>query len=223
MSMLSQLCKQLNLPMRVLDVGCASGYFLSAAEEAGWVAHGVERSGNVANRARARFHGQVHVGVFEKLIVPGAPFPVVTAWEVLEHAIDPGAFLGALTSHVAPGGLLALSTPLSDGVPARLMGKRFPMLTPPEHLSIFSRTSLNILAATCSLREVHFSTFSNLNAQSISSGLSRMLFDQNIASVGKGMRVLLNTVAHGLAWMPKIFDRLGMGTEMLVVFQKHAL
>jgi len=219
--LLSELCKQPDLPMRLLDVGCASGYFLAAAEEAGWDAHGVERSEYVANRARDRYRARIHVGVFEKLIVPGAPFPVVTAWEVLEHAIDSVVFFRALVCNLAPGGLLAISTPLSDGVPARVMGRQFPMLTPPEHLSLFSRKSLNLLAAKNNLRELHFSSFSNLDGQSLSSGLSRLFFNQNIASLGNVTRVLLGTVAYGLVWMPRIIDRLGMGSEMLVVFQKN--
>lgn len=90
-ALLSELCRQLDLPMQLLDVGCATRCLLAAAQEAGWDAHGVERSENVASRARDRYRARIHIGVFEKMIVLGAPFPVVTTWEVLEHMIDPVA------------------------------------------------------------------------------------------------------------------------------------
>jgi 2-polyprenyl-6-hydroxyphenyl methylase/3-demethylubiquinone-9 3-methyltransferase len=38
-------------------------------------------------------------------------FDLVTAMEVLEHVADKRAFLGELARHLAPGGLLVLSTP----------------------------------------------------------------------------------------------------------------
>jgi len=42
-------------------------------------------------------------------------FDLVTSLEVIEHVADPGAFLKALASRLAPGGLLILSTPNATG------------------------------------------------------------------------------------------------------------
>jgi 2-polyprenyl-6-hydroxyphenyl methylase/3-demethylubiquinone-9 3-methyltransferase len=38
-------------------------------------------------------------------------FDIITSMEVLEHVADKRAFLGELASHLAPGGLMVLSTP----------------------------------------------------------------------------------------------------------------
>src|SRR5687767_929854 len=49
---LKRLCVRFGLSRRVLDVGCASGYFMRQAVAAGWKTTGVDRSVDIAKRAR---------------------------------------------------------------------------------------------------------------------------------------------------------------------------
>lgn len=221
LELLERLSAQQGLPRRLLDVGSAAGLFLSAARRRGWEATGVERSPVMAARAAECSDARVVLGIFESMEVLGAPFPVVTAWEVLEHAIAPVAFFAALARATADGGLLALSTPRSDGIPARLLGRRFPMICPPEHLNLFSRESLRLLARREGLTEIAYSSFSNLSAASLGSGFSRLLFDRDISSVHPLQRRLLQAAGFALSWVPGLIDKVGLGTEMQVVFVKR--
>jgi len=218
--MLEAIAERLNLPRALLDVGCATGFFLAAIHELGWQAAGVEQSPSTAALAADRVDCAIHRGTIETLEIPGSPFPVVTAWEVLEHARDPVEFFRSLSRNVMSGGVLALSTPRSDGIPARFLGARFPMLCPPEHLCLFSRRSLGLLAAHEGFTAILYSSFSNLTANSVASGLARLWFGKPIESLGGGLSKLLRGCARLSAWIPSIIDRAGYGSEMQVVLLK---
>ena len=218
-SLLTQIASRLGLGRRLLDVGCATGVFLCAARAGGWSTTGVERSLATAALARERSGAPVYEGLIEEIDVPGAPFDVVTAWEVLEHASEPTSLMQALARNVVPGGLVALSTPRSDGIPARVMGERFPMICPPEHLSLFSRESLGRLSRSLNLEMLHYTSFSNLGPASLASGLSRRMLGRNVSENGATGRLLLGGMGFALAWIPWLVDRAGLGTEMLVVLR----
>jgi len=220
--LLSQVAADLGLGKRVLDVGCATGIFLAAMHSEGWSASGVERSEGTAQLARSRFGRPVYEGIIEEMDVPGRPFDVVTAWEVLEHAANPASLMGALVRNVVPGGLIALSTPRSDGIPARVMGERFPMICPPEHLSLFSRESLIRIAQIHGLEVIHYSSFSNLTSASLASGLARRLWGREMEAIGGAGRTILRGVGFTAAWIPWLIDRAGLGTEMQVILRAPA-
>lgn len=198
------------VPQTLLDVGCAAGLFLERAKRRGWMASGIERSGDLAAAAAARSGAEIHHGRLER--APETSFGTVVSWEVIEHVTDARTFFGHLVARVQPGGILALSTPLSTGMPARIMGTRFPMICPPEHLRLFSRASLSHLAREHGLAEIHFESFSNLDRRSLASGFNRLGFGPGLARFA----------AASLAWAPTLVDRLGWGSEMVVAFRKAA-
>ena len=47
------------------------------------------------------------------------------------------------------GGLIAINTPDSGSFIAKLLGKRWHLLVPPEHLVIFNRVNLDLLLKSC--------------------------------------------------------------------------
>ncbi len=218
--LLRKLVDEIGLGRRLLDVGCASGIFLTAASEAGWAITGVERSQATADRARSKIGCDIFAAILEESEVPGAPFPVVTAWEVIEHSLNVRRFFAALARNVQEGGLLAISTPLANGWIAKLLGTRFPMLTPPEHLSIFSRTSLVRLASEFGFSLVNARSFSNLSPRSLASGLCRFGFGKTPESCSTFERIAAMAFGVVAGWIPPLIDALGNGSEMQLVFRK---
>jgi 2-polyprenyl-3-methyl-5-hydroxy-6-metoxy-1,4-benzoquinol methylase len=219
---LDQLRKRYGLSKQLLDVGCASGYFLQQASTNGWNVTGLDRSESLAKQARQRSDAPVFTGLLEQAQLDQGSYSVVTAWEVLEHTIDPHSFFQALARHVAKGGLLVLSTPLANGIPARILGPNFPMLIPPEHLRLFTRKSLNILAAQFGFEEVGYNSFSNLESQSLASGLVRLSLHCRLEEVSEQVRALYRLAGIMLAWAPEVVDWCGWGSEMEIVLQRAA-
>lgn len=214
---LEGLADKYRLKKGLLDVGCASGIFLEQAHKNGWVVEGIEVSRVLS--ARARRKGLIVIDGWLEAVSRHAKYPVVTAWEVIEHAIDPAKFLQKLRSHVRDGGLVALSTPLSNGIPAKLLRSRFPMIYPPEHLSLFSKQSMLMLGRRLGLQMIHFRSFSNLEKENLESGLSRFIFGP-LAFSEAVKRRLSPLVAGALLPLTKAMDAMGIGSEMEVVFRR---
>jgi 2-polyprenyl-6-hydroxyphenyl methylase/3-demethylubiquinone-9 3-methyltransferase len=100
-----------------LDVGCGAGLLCEPLARLGARVTGIDASPEVI--AVAREHAAAaglaidyRAGDVQAL---DGQFDLVTSLEVIEHVADPGAFLKALASRLAPGGLLILSTPNATG------------------------------------------------------------------------------------------------------------
>ncbi|MFL6231238.1 MAG: class I SAM-dependent methyltransferase [Pyrinomonadaceae bacterium] len=129
---------------RLLDVGCGAGSLLRAARRGGWDAEGTEVSRPAVEHARSEgftvFSGELAEAGYTE-----ASFDVVTAIEVLEHVPDPRALLSEIRRVLRPGGLFWGTTPHGRGMSARLLGLRWSVVCPPEHLQLFSLAGLRQL------------------------------------------------------------------------------
>lgn len=100
------------LPSRsLLDVGCATGSFLSLAQAKGWECRGVEVSAFAAARARERTGCEVFCGKLEDVPFGSGSFDVITMWDLLEHLSEPLQGLERARRLLKPSGLLLVNTP----------------------------------------------------------------------------------------------------------------
>ncbi len=137
----------------ILDVGAATGYFLDRAKERGWKTAGTEISKFAADEARMRGH-DVRQGELPALGPDafGQKFSVITMWDVLEHVASPREYIFAANRFLLPGGYLAINTPDAGSVWAKVMGKRWHLLVPPEHLHYFSSKNLSMMLEEAGFR-----------------------------------------------------------------------
>jgi len=132
-------------PARLLDVGCATGFFLDEARLAGWSVRGCEVSAWAAAHARESLHLDVSIGAFPTEDLSGARFDAVTFFNVFEQLPDPRAAERVLRALVAPNGLVALETWDVDALVVRLMGLRWHQYRPHDTPVYFNRRSLQTL------------------------------------------------------------------------------
>ncbi len=128
-------------PGRMLDIGCAGGSFLAAAEAAGWTVWGVELSGVMRERA-SRQLGRPVFSSIEEALEGSERFECVTMFEVIEHLQSPLETMRKVARLLAPNGVLAMSTPNCECPEAR---GAFPFnvwLIPPEHIAYFGPQTL---------------------------------------------------------------------------------
>jgi len=126
---------------RLLEIGFGAGTFLHAAQRAGWNAEGVEISKTAAEHGRAEglktFCGDLADAHYDD-----GSFDVVIASEILEHVPNPQVMIREVARIVRPGGLFWATTPNAEGVSARLLGIEWSIVSPPEHLHLFSEDGL---------------------------------------------------------------------------------
>jgi len=127
----------------ICDVGCATGYFLDIAKKYGWKTYGVEISEFAALKSRSRGH-TMYVGELPKMSI-SEKVDVVTMWDVLEHVNDPRAYLRAAHEMLCDGGYLAINTVDIGSIWARLMGHRWHLIVPPEHIHYYTKGNLRKL------------------------------------------------------------------------------
>lgn len=132
-------------PARLLDVGSGAGCFLAAAYQEGFDVSGLEPSAACVRLVEERLPAarMVHGTIEDATIAPGS-YDVVTLWDVLEHLPDPRAIVRRIATWLAPGGALVLQLPDGGSLPARIFGRRWPLLLR-EHLTYFDEATMTRL------------------------------------------------------------------------------
>jgi SAM-dependent methyltransferase len=109
-----QLIQRYKKEGSLLDVGCGAGEFLEVAQEAGFLPAGIEPSQTACRIARQK--NNVIRGELKDIDLKENSFDVVTLWSVLEHVLDPFAFLNKIHFSLRAEGILALRVPSSRGL-----------------------------------------------------------------------------------------------------------
>jgi SAM-dependent methyltransferase len=134
---------------RLLDIGCGVGYFLEEAGALGWTPYGTEYGEHAVELARAKGFHVVDAATSnaESWVEPGT-FDVVTAFEVLEHVVDPALEVALIARALRPGGVFYCTTPNFAALSRRLLRSRWSVIDYPEHLNYFTtRTLTHLLMA----------------------------------------------------------------------------
>lgn len=142
---------------RLLDVGFGAGSMLDAAARAGWDVHGVEVSGRAVEDVTRR-HSNVRKATLAEARYPDAHFDVVLASELLEHLEDPAGFAREVMRILRPKGLLWATTPHARGIAARVLKMEWSVISPADHLQLFSIRGVRMLMARAGFRRTHIDT-----------------------------------------------------------------
>lgn len=106
-------------PMRgkkVLDVGAGGGGWLEAARSAGASIEGIEFCADCRSYAKEFRNIRLRTEGIQDAYwtAQSGEFDLVSAWDVIEHVVDPIGFLSGCAAAVAPGGSFVFTTPVRD-------------------------------------------------------------------------------------------------------------
>lgn len=164
----------------ILDLGCATGGFLSTMQGPAWKLFGIEMSEEAASEARSRCGAEVFVGDILDAPFPPQSFDVITCFNVLEHVYEPKEVLSRVAEWLKPGGIFYTLIPNIDSAGARIFRSYWYPLELPRHLYHFSPATLRKVALSAGLREVSLETRRELFIESS----TRFMFDDAVKKFG---------------------------------------
>jgi SAM-dependent methyltransferase len=141
---------------RLLDVGCAHGWFMEAAKTRGVICIGIEPDRDMELRARSANH-DVIAGFFPDAMPDGARFNAITFNDVFEHLPDVNGTTSALLDYLQPDGVVIVNLPVADGLIFRIaraaarlgvtgpLDRMWQRGLPSPHLSYFTARTLQRL------------------------------------------------------------------------------
>ena len=124
-------------PGRLLDVGCASGAFMTIAQENHWQPEGIDLNRKVVEFCVSHWNLSATYGTLESGKYPEGTFLMVHMGDVLEHVREPLALLEAARQVLRPGGWVVISTPNIDSWAAKTF-----QIKRGEHLFYFNRETM---------------------------------------------------------------------------------
>ena len=111
---------------KILDIGCAMGFFLSIAKKEGWDCSGVELSKDAASHAKKVIGAKrIHNGTLDTAPFKAGSFDCITMFDVIEHLDDPLPILKACRRLLKRDGILMVETANVDSLTARVRKEKW--------------------------------------------------------------------------------------------------
>jgi SAM-dependent methyltransferase len=137
---------------RLLDVGCAYGFFLQEAERLFETVAGIEVAEDAVSHCRGKGLRVLNgVADAENMRTLGMMDAIVLL-DVIEHVPEPFETISLCARHLNPGGALILTTGDFQSLTARVAGRNWRLMTPPQHLWFFTPASMSRLAGRAGLQ-----------------------------------------------------------------------
>jgi len=191
--------------LRVLDIGCAHGFFLDEARKLGHEVYGLELSEEGYHYATDNLGLKIAKGTLSTVEYNHSFFDAIFLIGTIEHMKDPGHELSLIRDILKDGGLLIITTIDTGGI--------LPLyhIKPPEHLFYFSHGNIRQLLRIAGFTRVRTHTY--FVRYRVSD-----LFARFNAFFGYKVFGYLSS------WMESLFPNLSMQiptNEMLVIAEKE--
>jgi 2-polyprenyl-3-methyl-5-hydroxy-6-metoxy-1,4-benzoquinol methylase len=204
---------------RLLEVGPAFGVFAWQAKQAGFVVDVIEMD----TRCCEYLKGTLGVNVTQSDSPPAAmqvleQHEVIAIWHVLEHLPDPLALLRVAAANLKRDGVLVVAMPNPDAWQFKIMGRRWPHLDAPRHLTLIPKAWMIRQAAVFGLEMVYL-TSDDSDARSWNRfGWQRLLMNR---FGDKFMQRVMFVLGYAVSLIMAPFDRKNFnGSAYTIVFRK---
>ncbi|NJP07488.1 MAG: class I SAM-dependent methyltransferase [Chloroflexaceae bacterium] len=194
----------------LLDIGAGAGLFLALAQQHGWHVAGVEIAAYGPRYAAQQFGLTIHHGTIDDAHLPAEQFDVVMLQDTIEHVTNPRALLREVHRLLRPGGALIISTPNFHSLGRRLLGSRWALISPAEHVHLFCIETLDHALTSAGFAVFQLTSDANINPNLIHGGWS---------PISEAIKMLLQTIRQS-SWA-RLLPRLALGDELHAVAIKR--
>jgi len=213
----------------VLDIGCSTGAFLYQLKTRfadAYQVSGIDVAGPALDYAEQK-GVRVMRESFLSIDFKRETFSAVTFWAVIEHLIDPRAFLAKAVSVLQPSGYCFILVPNFQSLAVRLLGSKYRYIFP-QHVNYFTLATLKkLVAAEPQLRVVysgstHFNPIVIVQDRKSSGGF---VSDEQRAKLLKRttsykQNPILKPVKLGLQGIESLLSKLNLADNIVLVVQK---
>ncbi|MGE7544931.1 class I SAM-dependent methyltransferase [Sporosarcina newyorkensis] len=155
--LLESILKEDILNKRVLDIGCGTGWFLEYAQSKGAICYGVELGKQLAEFTRELL--DITVWNCELAdINTEQRFSIITMFDLIEHVYEPVSLLESAKNLLEPNGIILIFTPQFDSVAIHEMKDKSNLIMPSEHLSYFTKNSIEFIASKVDMKLEYYCT-----------------------------------------------------------------
>lgn len=133
-----------NGSVRLLDMGCGTGYFLHAAKKRGFAVSGIEKGRKAREYAIGKFGLDVQ-GEEAFWSIERESYHVVTLWHVLEHLEKLNESIEKIKEMLTGKGIAVIAVPNHLAYDARFYKERWAAYDVPRHLWHFTPATLERL------------------------------------------------------------------------------
>jgi 2-polyprenyl-3-methyl-5-hydroxy-6-metoxy-1,4-benzoquinol methylase len=139
----------------LLEIGPSYGAFASLAKDAGYQVSAIEMDPRCCAFLKNVLGIQVEQSSdIQEAIAKSGLYDVIVLWHVIEHLPDALSLLPTLAAHVAPGGILALSTPNPEALQFRFFGPYWVHLDAPRHALLVPLQLLDKMLGAAGMQRV---------------------------------------------------------------------
>jgi 2-polyprenyl-3-methyl-5-hydroxy-6-metoxy-1,4-benzoquinol methylase len=131
---------------RMLDIGCATSFFLDEARKRGWDVSGIEPSRWAKKYAEEKFGIKIMFPTLEEADFGPETFDVVVMLDVFEHLAKPREMLLIIHRILKKDGLLVVATPDVDSLMSRILQAKWWGINR-HHLFYFSKKTIEDIFA----------------------------------------------------------------------------
>lgn len=170
---IADLAKSQKKLVRLLDIGCGYGQMVYAASlVGGYTAKGIDLGSESIAYGKDKLGLDLEIGTVYDI---KDRFDLVTQWMVLEHTLEPDDQVKAIRDCLDEYGIYAGSVPNMGGWYAKLRGKNWYNIVPPEHVNYFNNNNLRMMLERNGFEILFLGTIPRYASPSINFGIRKKL------------------------------------------------
>ena len=129
---------------KLIEIGSAFGFFLSAAISRNWQVEGFEISEYASKLAVDKYKLPVRNEDFLSAELNGK-YDLVVMLDTIEHLLNPDLFIEKISKITQPGSGLVITTGDINSLYSKIFGKKWRLIAPPMHIYYYNPCSVTYL------------------------------------------------------------------------------